>query len=161
MSQMEIKIALEDPESEAAHVCLQGYYRSMSQILGAPFDPGRSLDPDRDALRPPVGAFFVARAGETPLGCCALKGTGAQIGEIKRLWVDDRARGRGVARLLMTAAEAEARRLGMTALRLDTNRALAAAIAMYRRDGWREVPPFNEEPYAHHWFEKALDAPAQ
>jgi len=56
----------------------------------------------------------------------------------------------------MATAETRARALGMTRLRLDTNRALTAAIAMYRKTGWREIAAFNDEPYAHHWFEKDL-----
>jgi hypothetical protein len=34
---------------------------------------------------------------------------------------------------------------------------LTEAIAMYRAAGYREIRPFNENPYAHHWFEKTLD----
>ena len=40
--------------------------------------------------------------------------------------------------------------------RLETNRALQEAIALYRASGYEEVAPFNDEPYAHHWFEKRL-----
>jgi hypothetical protein len=43
-------------------------------------------------------------------------------------------------------------------LRLETNDALAEAIQLYRSAGYREVPPFNEEPYARLWFEKRLGA---
>ena len=92
----------------------------------------------------------------SPVGCCALKGDGGNTGEIKRLWVAPPARGLGLARGLMAAAEARARALGMQRLRLDTNRALTAAIRLYRATGWQEVPAFNAEPYAHHWFEKQL-----
>ena len=45
---------------------------------------------------------------------------------------------------------------GRRKVRLDTNRNLTEAIAMYRSSGYREVAPFNDEPYAHHWFEKVL-----
>ena len=41
-------------------------------------------------------------------------------------------------------------------VRLETNRNLTEAIGMYRSAGYREVDPFNDEPYAHHWFEKVL-----
>jgi hypothetical protein len=40
--------------------------------------------------------------------------------------------------------------------RLDTNGALTEAIAMYRAGGWTEIAPFNDNPYAEHWFEKEL-----
>jgi ribosomal protein S18 acetylase RimI-like enzyme len=45
---------------------------------------------------------------------------------------------------------------GAKATRLETNRALVEAIAMYRSAGYAEVEPFNDEPFAHHWFEKRL-----
>jgi hypothetical protein len=41
-------------------------------------------------------------------------------------------------------------------LRLDTNRGLGEAISLYRSVGFHEVPPFNDEPYADHWFEKQI-----
>jgi len=44
-------------------------------------------------------------------------------------------------------------------LRLETNRALGEAIGLYLAAGYREVAAFNDEPYAHHWFEKALPSP--
>jgi ribosomal protein S18 acetylase RimI-like enzyme len=45
---------------------------------------------------------------------------------------------------------------GVRVLRLETNQALTEAISLYRAAGYREVPAFNDEPYAHHWFEKSL-----
>ncbi|HEX6312549.1 MAG TPA: MarR family transcriptional regulator, partial [Acidimicrobiia bacterium] len=44
-----------------------------------------------------------------------------------------------------------------TVARLETNRNLTEAIALYRSAGYVEVDAFNDEPYAHHWFEKRLD----
>ena len=45
---------------------------------------------------------------------------------------------------------------GSRTIRLDTNRSLVEAISMYRSAGYREVAAFNDEAYAHHWFEKDL-----
>ena len=151
-----IAIADEDPETPDATACLAAYYADLARLFETGFDPAASLDPERAALRPPRGTFLVARADGLPVGCCALKGDGSETGEIKRLWVAPAARGLGLARRLMTTAEDRARGLGMRRLRLDTNRALTAATALYRALGWREVPAFNAEPYAHHWFEKRL-----
>lgn len=148
-------IVAEDPESPDARACLEGYYAELARLFEGGFDPATSLDPDSAALRPPVGAFFVAHADQA-LGCVALKGDGSDTGEIKRLWVAAPARGLGLAQRLMATAEAHARGLGMRRLRLDSNRALTAAIRLYQASGWREVPAFNAEPYAHCWFEKDL-----
>ena len=57
---------------------------------------------------------------------------------------------------MLQTLEALAQETGLKTLRLETNRALKQAQALYRKEGYREVDPFNEEPYAHHWFEKRL-----
>ncbi|MCR8725839.1 bifunctional helix-turn-helix transcriptional regulator/GNAT family N-acetyltransferase [Frigidibacter sp. ROC022] len=151
-----IEITHIDPEAPAARHCLQNYYAELAQRFETGFDPATSLDPEAAALRPPLGRFLVAMSDGLPVGAVALKGNGTETGELKRLWVAPAARGLGLARRLMAEAQAAARELGMTRLRLDTNRALTEAIALYRRDGWTEIPAFNTEPYAHHWFEKSL-----
>lgn len=73
------------------------------------------------------------------------------------MWVAPEARGLGVGRRLLEELERLARDRGAAAVRLETNRALTEAIALYRRTGYVEVEAFNEEPYAHHWFEKRLN----
>ena len=70
--------------------------------------------------------------------------------------VAESCRGAGIGRRLLTELESEAARAGATSTRLDSNRALLEAIAMYRSGGYLEVPRFNEEPFAHHWFERPL-----
>jgi GNAT superfamily N-acetyltransferase len=113
-----------------------------------------SISANPDELTPPAGAFVIARLDGQPIGCGALKVTDRRIGEIKRMWVAGCARGLGVGRRILEALEQLAREFGLTILRLETNRTLHEAQALYRTSGYREVPPFNSEPYAHHWFEK-------
>jgi ribosomal protein S18 acetylase RimI-like enzyme len=72
------------------------------------------------------------------------------------MWVADSARGLGIGRRLLGELERRAAEHGGTVVRLDTNKALTEAIAMYRSAGYREIEAFNAEPYAHHWFEKRL-----
>jgi ribosomal protein S18 acetylase RimI-like enzyme len=72
------------------------------------------------------------------------------------MWVSPAARGLGVGRRLLAEVEAQARDRGATSVRLDTNAALVEAVALYRSSGYVEVPAFNDEPYADHWFEKPL-----
>ena len=68
------------------------------------------------------------------------------------------ARGLGIGRRLLAELELRAAEHGARMARLETNRSLVEAIAMYRSAGYREVPAFNDEAYAHHWFEKRLPA---
>jgi ribosomal protein S18 acetylase RimI-like enzyme len=63
--------------------------------------------------------------------------------------------------ILLAELEACAAESGGRTVRLETNRALTEAIALYRSAGYVEVPAFNDEPFAHHWFEKTLPPPAR
>jgi ribosomal protein S18 acetylase RimI-like enzyme len=74
------------------------------------------------------------------------------------MWIAESARGLGIGRRLLTELERRAAAEGARAVRLETNRTLTEAISLYRSAGYREVDAFNDEPYAHHWFEKRLDA---
>ena len=78
------------------------------------------------------------------------------VGGSKRMWVVAAARGLGVGRRILETLEGHARGYGLSLLRLDTNRTLTEAQALYRSSGYRETAPFNDEPYAHYWFEKTL-----
>jgi ribosomal protein S18 acetylase RimI-like enzyme len=72
------------------------------------------------------------------------------------MWVAESARGLGVGRRLLADLERRAAAEGARTLRLETNESLTEAIGLYRAAGYVEVEPFNDEPYAHHWFEKRL-----
>ena len=151
-----VEIDVEDPESAAARACLTAYVRELDGRFDAGFDPGRSIPADADELREPAGLFLVARLRGEPVGCGALKLHGPEPAEIKRMWVAPVARGAGIGRRILDALEDHARKRGVSVLRLETNRTLEEAIGLYRSAGYAEVDAFNDEPYAHHWFEKRL-----
>jgi DNA-binding MarR family transcriptional regulator/GNAT superfamily N-acetyltransferase len=150
-----VRIAAEPSDSADARWCVDQYFRELGRRFDAGFDPARSISADAHELTPPAGVFLIARLGGRPIGCGALKAKERRIGDVKRMWVAAEARGLGIGRRLLAALEAEARQRGLKTLRLETNRSLVEAQALYRRAGYREVAPFNEEPYAHHWFEKS------
>jgi GNAT superfamily N-acetyltransferase len=72
------------------------------------------------------------------------------------MWVAPSARGLGVGRRILSELEQRARRRAVGLLRLETNETLKEAGGLYRSAGYVEVDAFNDEPYAHHWFEKRL-----
>lgn len=147
-----IAIARADPASPAARACLAAYYAELARRLPTGFAaPGH--DPSLALMVPPHGTFLVA--GDR-LGCVGLLPESPGIAEVKRLWVCDAARGRGLASRLMAAVADAARALGYARLRLDTSAHLPEAVAMYRRTGWTEIAPYNANAHAHHWFEKPL-----
>ncbi|CCE07954.1 putative transcriptional regulatory protein, MarR family with a Acetyltransferase (GNAT) domain [Bradyrhizobium sp. STM 3843] len=151
-----ISIAEVDARGEQARYCLGEYYGELSRRFERGFDVARSRDPDAVDMMAPRGAFFIALSDGLPLGCVGLKGTGGAVAEIKRLWVAPAARGIGLGRRLMDAAEDAARKLSIKILRLDTNSVLSEARQLYRRTGWTEIDRFNDDPYPDLFFEKRL-----
>lgn len=145
-----------DPQGEAARYCLGEYYAELARRFDQGFDVSLSRDPDAKDMCRPRGTFIVALSDGLPIGCAGLKGAGKEVAEVKRLWVSPSARGLGLAHRLMAAVEDAARSLGITTLRLDTNRALPEAIALYRNSGWTEIDRFNDDPYPDFFFEKRL-----
>ena len=146
-----------DPRDPDARTCVAAYVAELGRRFDEGFDPGRSLPATDADLVPPAGLFLLARLHAEPVGCVAVKFHGRQPAEVKRMWVSESVRGLGVGRRLLTAAEEHAASTRVRTLRLETNRALGEAIALYRSAGYHEVPAFNDEPFADHWFEKRLD----
>jgi ribosomal protein S18 acetylase RimI-like enzyme len=153
-----VEVIDEDPTSVDAQHCLDAYFRELDERFEGGFDVGRSIPADATDLVEPAGLLLVARLDGRPVGAGAVKFHGADPAEIKRMWVAGQARGLGVGRRILTDLERRARDHGASTARLETNRALTEAIALYRSTGYVEVARFNDEPYAHHWFEKDLRA---
>ncbi|MEV0261559.1 helix-turn-helix domain-containing GNAT family N-acetyltransferase [Streptomyces sp. NPDC050617] len=151
-----VSLEVLDPGHPDAEQCLRSYAAELRELFDGGFDPGNSLLPDPGELRAPRGLFLVARLHGEPVGCGGLKLPPGAPAEIKRLWVRPSTRGLGLARRLLSELEERAVRHGSDLVRLDTNKALEAATRLYRSSGYTEVPAFNDEPYAHHWFEKRL-----
>jgi DNA-binding MarR family transcriptional regulator/N-acetylglutamate synthase-like GNAT family acetyltransferase len=149
-----VRFAVERPTSADAQWCIGEYFKELAVRFERGFDPALTLRADAHELMPPAGAFYIARLHGRPVGCGAIKMHGRGPAELKRMWIAPDARGLGLGRRLLHELEQHARRAGASAVRLETNRALREAIALYRRTGYVEVEAFNAEPYAHHWFEK-------
>jgi DNA-binding MarR family transcriptional regulator/GNAT superfamily N-acetyltransferase len=148
-----VSIEPEDPASPDSRWCLSHYFADLAERFEEPFDPGRTLPADAADLVPPTGVFLIARIAGQPAGCGALKN-----GELMRMWVDRPHRGLGIGARILDALEQHAAGLGHETVRLYTNRSLTEAKSMYRARGYVEIPPFNDDPYANHWFEKRLGA---
>jgi len=153
-----VRVELVDPRLPAAQYCLAEYFAELGRRFDAGFDPARSISADNAELTPPAGLLLLATLHGEPVGCGALKLHSDEPAEIKRMWVSPDARGLGLGRRLLAELERTAVARRAPAVRLETNQNLTEAIALYRSAGYQEVPAFNAEPYAHHWFEKSLNA---
>jgi DNA-binding MarR family transcriptional regulator/GNAT superfamily N-acetyltransferase len=155
-----VEIAAEDPNTPDARWCIQQYIDELSVRFEAGWDPARSIPAEPSELVPPAGLLLIARLRGKPVGCGALKFHAGAPTDLKRMWVAPEARGLGLGRRLLLELERRAREAGARVVRLETNRSLKEAIHLYRSSGYREVARFNDEPYAHHWFEKTLNSGA-
>jgi DNA-binding MarR family transcriptional regulator/GNAT superfamily N-acetyltransferase len=151
-----VEVAVEPPTTDAARFCLGSYFAELDRRFDTGFDPGRSISASDAELTEPAGLLLVAWLHGEPVGCGALKLHRRAPAEIKRMWVAPEARGLGVGRRILAELERHARARGVTVLRLETNRTLREAAGLYRSAGYAEVAAFNDEPYAHHWFEKRI-----
>ena len=151
-----VEIGEADPRSADARRCVRAYFDELDRRSETGFDPAAGISAEPHELVPPSGAFLLARLRGEPVGCGAVKHHAGAPSEIKRMWIAEPARGLGLGGRMLEELELCARAAGAPAARLETNRALVEAIALYRSSGYAEVAPFNDEPFADHWFEKRL-----
>lgn len=151
-----VEIRTVDPEDPDARYCLAEYVAELNRRSERGFDPTVGATALPHEVRPPAGRFFVAYLDGDPIGCGAVKLHEREPAEIKRMWIDPRARGLGLGRRLLETLEACALAGGARVAHIETSAVLTEALALYRSAGWVEVAAFNDEPFADHWLQKRL-----
>ena len=147
-----------NPRHPDARRAVQAYAAELSERFEDGYDPSRGISASDDEVSPPAGLFLLATLHSEPVGCGVVKFHHDAPAHIKRMWVASEVRGLGLGRRLLAELEAQAAAHGVRTVQLETHRALSEAISLYRTAGYREVAAFNDEPYAHHWFEKTIGA---
>jgi DNA-binding MarR family transcriptional regulator len=152
-----IEIEVADPASDDVRYCVDEYFGELAERFEGGFDRAQTLQIVPEELTPPNGLVLVARLRGRPVGCGSLLFDGRKPAYLKRMWISPDVRGAGLGRRLLLELERHAARVGnVRVVQLETNRALTEAIALYRATGYKEVARFNDETYAHHWFEKRI-----
>ncbi len=151
-----VQIEPVDPEHPDARYCLSEYVAELNRRSERGFDPSVGATALPHEVRPPAGQFFVAYLHGEPVGCGAVKFHHDAPAEIKRMWIAPGVRGLGLGRRFLGTLEDCARSSGARLAHIETSAVLTEAISLYLAAGWVEVAPFNDEPFADHWFEKAL-----
>ena len=121
-------------------LCFQGFERELAMLPGA--------------YAPPRGRLLLAGPADDPFGCIALRPLPADgddamrsnVAEVKRLYVQPRARGRSAGRRLAIALIDEARSIGYATLKLDTLPSMATAYALYESLGFVRCEPYYDTP---------------
>ena len=132
-----------DLQSEAARSLIAALNAELARTYPEPGATHFRLDVEEVAEG--RGAFVIGWRDERPIACGALRRLDEpHIGELKRMFVIPEERGCGVGRDLLQALEAEARRLGISRLLLETGTRQRTAIALYERAGFVAIPPYGE-----------------
>ncbi|MET9042356.1 bifunctional helix-turn-helix transcriptional regulator/GNAT family N-acetyltransferase [Streptomyces sp. NPDC004362] len=143
-----------DGASADARACLDAYAADIDARFPEGFDPTALVRPEE--VSGDAGAFLVAYEENRPVGCGALRTLKPGVGEIRHVWVHPDARRLGLARRLLDGLERQAVEHGLGLVRLDTHAVLTEAQAMYRACGYTQIPRYDDNVYAAHWFEKRL-----
>ncbi len=142
---------------------LMSFLDSVLTHLGYEFLPDSKDSDIRDietAYLGGDGAFFVVATGSEIRGCVGVRRLSDQVAELKRLYLSEKYRGRGLGRDLCTVAIEESKRLGCTVMRLDTTRRATPALGLFQKLGFQEIPRYNDDEFAEIFMEKTIVADA-
>lgn len=139
MTDIEVAVVRADPRRSDATALLQASHALMQDL----FEPEENHFLSIDELCVPSISFFVAEIDGRAVGCGALAAK-AGYGELKSMFVDESARGQGVADLILSALEHEARSLKLDALKLEIGDILEAAHRLYYRRGFEKCGAFGD-----------------
>jgi putative acetyltransferase len=115
----------------------------LEEILSAEYPPEQRHGLKLDAIFRPNIRFFLARLGDTAVGCGGVA-LFSDFAEVKRMYVRPAARGKGAAQALLARIEEEAKRAALSVLRLETGDRQIAAIRVYERAGFRRCGAFGD-----------------
>jgi len=136
-----LEIVDEDPRSPVGWDLMD---RLMDDIAERYEDDDRPADLVPNGVETDDGAFLVAYADGHAVGCAALRPVGPGLGELKRMYVDPLARGKGVGAALLAAVEARALTLGYAQLKLETGLMQPEAVSLYATRGWERIEPYGQ-----------------
>jgi putative acetyltransferase len=116
--------------------------RQSDDYLTALYPPASRHAIDLEALAAPNVRLLIARLDGVAVGCVGLALGEPGQAEIKRLFVQPAARGRGIGRALMAQLEWLAAEEGVSLLQLETGVKQPEALSLYRALGYAERGPF-------------------
>ena len=153
---MSASLRTEPPDGPASRALWAEYQLLLAERLDAPVADPEHIFASPESFTGPGCAWLVAYEDGEPVACGGLRAIDADTGEIKRMFVTARARGRGHARALLAELEARAAAAGQQRLRLITTEVLREARVLYESAGYAIVASPREGDRQDYWMEKPL-----
>lgn len=127
------RLFLEYAETLGFSICFQNFGQELADI--------------RHQYGAPNGCLLLVTDGDNTVGCAGVRRWQGDIAELKRMYLRPDFRGKGAGQRLLDAALDRARGLGYRSIRLDTLPSMQAAVALYRKYGFQDIPPYRENPF--------------
>jgi GNAT superfamily N-acetyltransferase len=145
-----------EPADSATSLALQQAFFADIAARYPGWNPGSSQAVEPAELAPPTGVWLVAYVDDCPVGCGGLQALDADTAEVRRIYLAEQARGRGIGRALLSELERYARDLRYRSVRLTTGDGQPEALGLFESAGYEEIPPFTDGAFTSHWMEKSL-----
>jgi GNAT superfamily N-acetyltransferase len=154
-SARDVTVSVERADAEVSLALQEAFFVDIASRYPG-WTPASSQDVKPADLAPPNGIWLVAYLDRRAVGCGGLQRLDADTGEVRRLFLDESARGRGIGGRLLEELENHARRLGYKRVRLTTGDGQADALRLFQTAEYREIAPFTDGVFTRHWMEKRL-----
>ena len=151
-----VTVAVERADADVSIALQEAFFADIAARYRG-WAPASSQSVQPSDLAAPHGAWLVAYVDRRAVGCGGLQRLDPHTAGIRRLFLDDSARGQGIGRRLLAELESHARRLGNERVRLTTGDGQAEALRMFQTANHQEIPPFTDGVFTRHWMEKSLD----
>jgi GNAT superfamily N-acetyltransferase len=151
----EVALVREPADSDASLALQHAFFADIASRYPG-WEPASSQSVQPSELAPPDGAWLVAYLDGRPVGCGGLQRLDAETAEVRRIFLRDGARGRGIGRALLAGLESHARELGYERVRLTTGDGQPEALGLFTAAGYEETAPFTNGAFTRHWLEKRL-----
>jgi GNAT superfamily N-acetyltransferase len=151
----ELTLTVEAADSTISLALQEAFFSDIATRYRG-WKPSSSQSVNSSELAPPRGVWLVAYLNDRPVGCGGLQALDLETAEIRRIYLDRTARGRGIGRALLAELEAHARRIGYDRVRLTTGDGQPEALGLFRSAGYREIPPFTDGRFTRYWMEKTV-----
>jgi GNAT superfamily N-acetyltransferase len=151
----DVTVAAEPADADVSLALQKAFFADIAARYPG-WAPASSQSVQPSDLAPPNGVWLVAYHDRRAIGCGGLQRLDRDTAEIRRLFIDESARGHGLGRRLLAELESHARRLGYKRVRLTTGDSQAESLRLFQTANYQEIPPFTGGVFTRHWMEKSL-----